>query len=79
MLTKQFEELSTLARINPLFEGVRPIFTKQKYDSHGRELKVKVEGQEEDNRSFLAKYWWMILMAFFMLPNLIGGGGAAAS
>lgn len=63
--------------MQPLVEGARPIFTKYKYDSIGRELKEKQPGQPaaEENQSFFSKYWMYIMIAMVLLPNLIGGSG----
>lgn len=59
-------------------EGAKPIFTKYKYDSIGRELKEKSPEMEkqaaEENQSFFSKYWLYIMIAFLVLPNLMGGG-----
>ena len=71
--------------MQPLVEGARPIFTKYKYDSLGRELKEKQPGQPaaEENQSFFGKYWLYIMIAMMVLPNLLGGaqeeGGAPAA
>jgi hypothetical protein len=37
MTTKQFEKFDTKCQLAPLVEGTRPIFTKVKYDSLGKE------------------------------------------
>lgn len=67
-------------------EGTRPIFTKYKYDSLGKEMKEKLPKDQEpqEEQSFLRKYWLYILLAVMILPNLLGGvpeegsqGGAA--
>lgn len=76
MTTKQFETFDTKAVLQQLAEGPRPIFTKYKYDATGRELKEKSPEQQavaqEENQSFLGKYWLYILIAFLVLPNLLG-------
>ena len=77
LTTKYFEHFTTKAILQqPLVEGARPIFTKYKYDSIGRELKEKQPGQPaaEENQSFFSKYWMYIMIAMVLLPNLIGGG-----
>ncbi len=62
--------------MQPLVEGTRPIFTKYKYDSLGRELKEKQPNQPaEENQSFFGKYWLYIMIAMMVLPNLLGGAG----
>ena len=45
LTTKYFDHFTTKALLQPLVEGARPIFTKYKYDSIGRELKEKQPGQ----------------------------------
>ena len=51
LTTKYFEHFTTKGKVQPLGEGPRPIFTKYKYDSLGRELKEKQPGQpaQEEN------------------------------
>lgn len=41
LTAKQFESFETKASLQALVEGARPIFTKYKYDSIGREHKEK--------------------------------------
>lgn len=41
MSTRQYETFETKTSLQTLFEGTRPLFTKYKYDSLGREAKVK--------------------------------------
>ena len=41
MTTKQYEIIETKTSLQPLVEGPRPVFTKYKYDSTGREHKEK--------------------------------------
>jgi hypothetical protein len=85
LTTKYFDHFTTKASVQPLVEGARPIFTKYKYDSLGRELKEKQPGQPaaEENQSFFGKYWLYIMIAMMVLPNLLGGaqeeGGAPAA
>lgn len=78
LTTKYFDHFTTKAILQPLVEGARPIFTKYKYDSLGRELKEKAPGQPvaEENQSFFGKYWLYIMIAMMVLPNLLGGAGA---
>ena len=47
MTTKQYELLDTKANLQPLIEGTRPIFTKYKYDSLGREQKEKMPEEQQ--------------------------------
>ena len=80
MTTKQFETFDTKSVLHGLVEGPRPLFTRYKYDSIGRELKeTKTPEQQaaDEPQSFLSKYWLYIMIAFLVLPNLLGGGGAA--
>jgi len=81
LTTKYFEHFTTKALLQPLVEGARPIFTKYKYDSLGRELKEKQPGQPaaEENQSFFGKYWLYIMIAMMVLPNLLGGGAEEAA
>jgi hypothetical protein len=74
MTTKQFEIFETKASLQPLVEGPKPIFTKYKYDSIGRELKEKSPEQQqaEEPQSFFGKYWLYIVIGFLVLPNLLG-------
>lgn len=73
--TKQFEVLETSAILQPMLEGTRPIFTKYKYDTLGREMKEKVpKGEEpEQEQSFIRKYWMYMLIAFVLFNSLLGG------
>ena len=73
---KQFEVMETNAVLAPLLEGTRPIFTKAKYDSVGREVREKLpkDQEPEQEQSFFRKYWLYILLAFMILPNILGGG-----
>ncbi len=41
MTTKQFDQFDTKSTLESLIEGPRPIMTKYKYDTIGRELKEK--------------------------------------
>ena len=77
LTTKQFEQFTTKGVVSTMGEGARPIFTKYKYDSLGREMKEKAPGQAqapEENQSFFSKYWLYIMLAMMILPNLLGGG-----
>lgn len=86
LTTKQFDTFDTKASLVPLVEGTRPIFTKYKYDSQGKELKERAPTNPDgsppaEEQSFFSKYWLYILIAFLVLPNLLGGqeeGGQGA-
>lgn len=81
MTTKQFDQFDSKASLVPLVEGTRPIFTKYKYDSQGKEQKERAPVINPDGttavpaeeQSFFSKYWLYILIAFLVLPNLLGG------
>lgn len=85
MTTKQWDHVNTKCVLSPMVEGTRPIFTKYKYDSQGKEMKERAPNpdgsQPQEEQSFFSKYWLYILIGFLVLPNLLGGpeeGGAAA-
>jgi hypothetical protein len=77
MTTADFSTFKTRADVKTPQTGSRPVFHDQikKYNSIGMEKKeVKNDGspQQQQEQSFLSKYWMYILAAFLILPRLFG-------
>jgi len=73
MLEKQFDNFESKAVIAPIPEGARPMFTKFKYDSTGKETKEKPPGEQqpEEEVSIFRKYWYLWLIGGYILMNML--------
>ena len=88
MTTPVFDAFKTRAVVDAPQTGYffKPDTAQQgiKFDAKGREKKVEVPDakKEEEQQSFISKYWMWILGAFLILPRLLEapaeGGQATA-